>query len=281
MIDLHLHTTASDGRSSARDLVAAARRARLATISVTDHDTVAALQEAQAACAVEGLEWVPGIEISAVRGASEVHVLGYFIDPTHPPLLAFLEAQRADRVRRVREMVRMLLELGVPVDEAALFDSAVFHGARSVGRPAIASAMVRAGHVQTAREAFDLYLGEGRAAFVARRAPTPEEVFATVHDAGGIASLAHPALLGHDDWIPGMAAHGLDALEAFYAEHDAETTARYRDLATRLGLAVSGGSDFHGDVGHGPQHPGDMVLPPDEFERLKDRARGRGRGVLR
>lgn len=274
MIDLHLHTTASDGRSTARELAAAARRARLTTISVTDHDTVAALDEAAAACAREGLDWVPGIEITAARESSEVHVLGYFIDHRFPPLLAFLQRQRADRVRRVREMVRKLHELGVGVEEERLFDG---HrgGERSVGRPAIARAMVRAGHVASSREAFDRYLAEGGAAFVPRQAPTPEEVFGIVHEAGGVASLAHPALLAHDDWIPEMAARGLDAIEAFYVEHDAETTARYRALAEALGLALTGGSDFHGDANHGPQRPGDTVLPEEEFARLEVRAHGR------
>lgn len=267
MIDLHLHTCASDGRSTARELVDAARRRGLHTISVTDHDTVGALDEAAAACAEAELEWVPGIEITSVRGASEVHVLGYFFDPEAPGLLAFLEVQRADRVRRVCEMIGKLRELGMPIDEAAILGPS--SSQRAVGRPLIARALVRAGHVKTSREAFDLYLAEGRAAFVPRRAPTPGEVVSIIHSAGGIASLAHPALLAHDEWIPGMAASGLDALEAFYAEHSPETVARYRAMAADLDLAVSGGSDYHGHVGHGPQHPGDGVLPCDEFDRLK------------
>lgn len=274
MIDLHLHTSASDGRGTAGEVVAAARRARLTTISVTDHDTVAALDMAAAACAAAGLTLVPGIEITAAVGANEVHVLGYFFDPRSPGLLAFLEAQRADRARRVREMVIRLDELGLTVDSGEIF-AADAPATRSIGRPLIARALVKAGHVRNSREAFDLYLAEGRSAFVPRRAPTPEQVVAILHDAGGVASLAHPAILGHDDWIPGLASAGLDAIEAFYSDHSSEMTLHYRRMALDLGLAVSGGSDYHGHPGHGPQHPGDAVLPEDEFERLKARAPGR------
>lgn len=276
MIDLHLHTSASDGRSTPRELVAAARRVRLSTLAVTDHDTVAALDETAAECALQGLRWVAGIEITAGRGGAEVHVLGYFFDPQSPALLAFLDEQRADRVRRITAMIDRLWRLGLAVEEDEVFGTDRRTGGRAVGRPFIARAMVRAGHVKTAREAFDLYLAEGRPAFVPRRAPAPEDVVGLVHAAGGIASLAHPALLGHDEWIPGMATAGLDAIEAYYSEHSPDVIARYRSLAADLGLALSGGSDYHGHVGHGPQRPGDAVLPEHEFERLVERARRRG-----
>ncbi len=267
MIDLHLHTTASDGRSAPRAVVSAAQRSGLAVISVTDHDTVAAVDEAAAACEKAGLRLVPGIEITAGRDDAEVHVLGYFLDHRHPGLLAFLEAQRADRVRRVTAMLARLRHLGVGVDEGDVL--AERPGGHAVGRPLIARAMVRAGRVKTAREAFDLYLGEGRPAFVPRQAPDPGEVFRLIHDAGGIASLAHPALLAHDEWIPGMVCAGLDAIEAHYIEHPPEVVARYRATAASHGLAVSGGSDYHGDVRYGPQRPGDVVLPREAFEQLE------------
>lgn len=275
MIDLHLHTCASDGRSTPRELALAARHARLTTISVTDHDTVAALDEAAEACAADGLDFVPGIEITAARGDTEIHLLGYFFDRRSPGLLAFLEAQRADRVRRVREMIAKLRDLSLPVNEGEIFDSSSAVEGRAIGRPLIARAMVRAGHVRTRREAFDLYLAEGRAAFVPRHAPAPGAVIATIHEAGGVASLAHPGLLAHDDWIPAMAAAGLDAIEAFYSEHSPEAVQHYRRIAAGLDLALSGGSDYHGHVGHGPLSPGDAVLPEDEFARLKARV-GRG-----
>ncbi len=267
MIDLHLHTSASDGRSAPGALVAAARRAGLAVISVTDHDTVAAIDETRSACTAEGVRLVTGIEITAARDDAEVHVLGSFLDHRDARLLAFLEDQRADRRRRVAALIARLGDLGLRVDESEVLGPR--EGGKAVGRPSIARALKRAGHVRTSREAFDLYLAEGRPAFVPRRAPGPEEVFHLVHAAGGIASLAHPGLLGRDDWIPGMAQAGLDALEAYYVEHPPERVARYLEIAASCGLAVSGGSDYHGDVRYGPQRPGDVVLPPAAFERLE------------
>jgi 3',5'-nucleoside bisphosphate phosphatase len=272
VIDLHLHTTASDGRSSPRDLVRAARRARLAVIGVTDHDTVGGLAEAATACGEEGVRFVPGIEISTMRGQSEVHLLGYFIDRDHPTLLAFLEEQRADRIRRIREMLERLRRLDLPVAEEEVFADRAGGDATSgktVGRPLIARALVKAGRVRHVREAFDLYLAEGRPAYVPRRAPDPEQVFGIIHLAGGLVSLAHPALLGHDEWIPGFAAAGLDAIEAYYIEHPPDVTARYLGIAWSLHLAVTGGSDYHGDASHGPQRPGDVALPEEEFARLE------------
>lgn len=272
MIDLHLHTTASDGRSAPRDVVGAAARARLAIVAITDHDTVAGLAEAASACGEEGLRFVPGVEISTTRGESEVHLLGYFVDRDHAGLVAFLEEQRADRVRRVREMLERLRRLDLAVADEEIFGD---RGAddpasgKTVGRPLIARALVKAGRVRHPREAFDLYLAEGRPAYVPRRAPAPEKVFEIIHAAGGVVSLAHPALLEHDEWIPGFAAAGLDAVEAYYIEHPPDVTAHYLELAASLRLAVSGGSDYHGDVSHGPQRPGDVVLPEHEFERLE------------
>jgi 3',5'-nucleoside bisphosphate phosphatase len=271
VIDLHLHTTASDGRSSPEDLVKAAVRSRLTTLSVTDHDTVAALDRVAAACARSGIEWVPGIEITAIREDVDVHVLGYFFDHRSPILTTFLDAQVADRQRRVREMIDKLDALGVHVEPAEVLAGHGGLDARWIGRPLLARALVRAGHVRTPREAFDLYLAENGAAWVPRRAPGPEDVIAIIHRVGGIASLAHPGLMGHDEWIPPMAAAGLDALEAYYIEHSPEMTVHYRVLAERLGLAMSGGSDYHGDPSHGPARPGSVSLPGPVYARLKER----------
>jgi 3',5'-nucleoside bisphosphate phosphatase len=272
VIDLHLHTTASDGRSTPEALVQAAVRSRLTALSVTDHDTVAALDRAAAACARAGIEWVPGIEITAIRNDVDVHVLGYFLDHRAPILTAFLEVQITDRRRRVREMIEKLDAIGLHVDAGQLLDGHGGLDAKWIGRPLLARALVRAGHVRSPREAFDLYLAEDGAAWVPRRAPSPEEVIDLVHRAGGIASLAHPGLMGHDEWIPPMAAAGLDALEAYYVEHSPEMTVHYRVLAERLGLAMSGGSDYHGDPSHGPARPGSVSLPEQAFAALKQRS---------
>lgn len=272
MIDLHLHTTASDGRSSPEDLVDAAARARLRVISVTDHDTVAALDRVAAASAAAGIECVPGIEITSMLEGVDVHILGYFLDHRSTLLSAFLDEQVADRRRRVREMIDRLHSLGVRVDADEVLGGQGGLDPRWIGRPLLARALVRAGHVRSTRDAFDLYLAENRAAWVPRRAPSPAEVVSLVHDAGGLASLAHPGLIGHDEWIPPIAASGLDALEAYYIEHSPELTTHYVVLAGRLGLATTGGSDYHGDPAHGPARPGDASLPDEAYETLKRRA---------
>ena len=271
MIDLHLHTTASDGRSSPEQVVRAARLAGIQVLAVTDHDTIAGLDAVAAACAAQGIEWVPGVEITSMLEQADVHVLGYFIDHRSPVLTTFLSAQLVDRLRRIRDMIQKLRALGIDIDADTLFDGHDRSPAGWIGRPLLARALVGRHVVRSTREAFDLYLAEGRPAWVPRRAPSPADVIALIHQAGGIAALAHPGLMGHDEWIASIAASGLDALEVYYAEHSPQLTTHYRILAERLDLAMSGGSDYHGDPGYGPARPGSVSLPDDAFEGLKRR----------
>src|SRR5581483_1567712 len=214
MIDLHLHTTASDGRCTPEELVARAAAAGLTTISVTDHDTVGACAAAAAACSGRGLAFVPGIEITAIRFGGDVHVLGYFVDVDSPALQAFLTSQRSIRTERIREMIARLRSHGVELDAAAILQPGLADSTKAIGRPWIARALVAGGYVTSTNEAFDKWLSRGRPAFVPRSGAPPEDVFRRIHDAGGVASLAHPGLLEHDDWIPEFAAAGLDAIEA-------------------------------------------------------------------
>jgi 3',5'-nucleoside bisphosphate phosphatase len=273
LIDLHTHTTASDGRRTPADLVAYAASSGVTVLGVTDHDTVAGCGPAAATAAAHGLEIVAGIEISAVRDDLDVHVLGYFIEAQFAPLLAFLAEQRRRRIDRVRRMIERLAARGIVLDAEAIVEPGVHDPSKSVGRPAIARALVAGGHVATMDEAFGRWLERGAPAFVAREAATPEEVIGRIHEAGGLASLAHPALLGRDDWIPALAAAGLDAVEAYYTEHDEAQTAHYLAMAARLRLAVTGGSDYHADGGHGSRRPGSTSLPRGEYEKLKERKR--------
>ena len=206
-----------------------------------------------------------------MEAGTDVHVLGYFFDQQSPALAAFLQTQRADRARRVREIGGRLLSLGFVVDvERLLRDAAA--GGRSVGRPQIADALAASGHVADRREAFDRLLAAGRPAFVPRRGPVVEEVVSIIKSAGGISSLAHPGLTGVDAEIPRFAQAGLTALEARHSDHDAAALARYRRLAADLGLAVSGGSDFHADPSRHLNALGLVTLPPDEFAELESRA---------
>jgi hypothetical protein len=268
LIDLHTHTTASDGRCTPAELVRRAAAAGVSTLAVTDHDTVAGCDEASRCCDAARLTFVPGIEITAVCESADVHVLGYFIDTRSPALLDFLAAQRRTRIDRVREMVGRLAALGIELDADAIVRPGVDDRTKSVGRPWIARALVAAGHVSTTDEAFDRWLARGRPAFVPRAGAPPFEVIERIHSAGGLASLAHPALVERDEWIDEFARRGLDALEAYHSEHSPEDTARYLEIADRLRLLVTGGSDFHGDPSHGPRDPGAVGLPKEHFERL-------------
>lgn len=278
MIDLHTHTTASDGRCAPAELVARARAAGVTVLSVTDHDTVAGCAEARAACAGAGIEFVPGIEITSVHEEVDVHLLGYFIDPESPALLRFLVEQRQRRVDRVGMMIRRLADLGMPLDADAILRPALAKPGTSIGRPWIARALVAGGHVASTNDAFAEWLARGRPAFVAREGAPPSDVVAQIHAAGGVASMAHPGLVRRDEWIAGLASAGLDALEAYHTNHDEEATGRYRAIAENLGLAVTGGSDYHADLAHGSPHPGSVSLPRAEFDRLAARRRLGARG---
>jgi len=235
-------------------------------MSVTDHDTVGGLDEAERAAVASGITFVPGIEITAVHEGRDVHVLGYFIDRTDPVFTGFLDQQRADRVRRVIEMANKLEAIGKPIDCDALVAP---RSGKSVGRPMVAKALVKAGHVADIRQAFEELIGEGRPAFIARCGPSPSEVIGIINRAGGIASLAHPGVLKRDELIPEMIEAGLTALEGFHSDHDAATTEHYLGLADRHGILVSGGSDYHGEKERRRAAFGTIGLPQDRFDRLK------------
>jgi predicted metal-dependent phosphoesterase TrpH len=250
-----------------------AAQAGVTVMAVTDHDTMAGVPEAQAAAAEVGVEAWAGIEVTAIQDGRDVHVLGYFLEPADPQLLAFLAAQRRTRVNRVHAIAARLADLGAPVDVAVILDEAARNPGRSIGRPQIARALHRAGHVRDTQEAFDRFLAAGGPAFVSRPGEPPEAVVAIIHRAGGLASLAHPIRTDIDERIPALAAAGLDALEVYHSDHDEAAVSRYRAMATHLGLLMTGGSDFHGDPGHGLE-PGASTLPPGEWQRLHA-ARGR------
>jgi hypothetical protein len=272
VIDLHLHTRASDGAHEPSELVRRVWLAGIRTFSVTDHDTVAGIAEARDAARRYGLTCIPGIEITSLEDGCEVHVLGHFIDPESTVLAGGLTAQREDRVRRFRELARRLGDAGLPIDVESII--AATPEGRSIGRPQIAEAMVRAGHVTSIREAFDAWIGEGRPAFVPRAAPSVARVCALIHDADGLAAVAHPGCIKRTELVERLAVSGLDALEVYHPDHDRQTTRHYRDMAARLGLLVTGGSDYHRDNGHHEGALGSVTLPQTEFDRLLARREG-------
>lgn len=277
MIDLHLHTTASDGRCTPLELVEQAAAAGLTVMAATDHDTTASVDEVRALAAQRGIEAIPGIEITAVEDGRDIHVLGYFLNPSGPAFMAFLAGQRRTRVDRVQAIAARLADLGVPVDLSAALAAVSGESRRAIGRPQVARAMVAAGHVSNTREAFDLWLGPDRPGYVPRSGPSPEAVVAVIHDAGGLASLAHPGRTAIDARIPALRDSGLDAIEVYHSDHDHGACDRYRRLAEELGLLMTGGSDYHGDPVHGVSIAV-STLPHEAWQRLHA-ARHRHRGV--
>jgi 3',5'-nucleoside bisphosphate phosphatase len=272
VIDLHLHTTASDGRCTPHELVDRAKRAGVTVMAVTDHDTVAAVPDVQSAAKARGIEAIAGIEITAIeRDGRDIHMLGYFIDPGNSGLTAFLAKQRTQRIARVEALGLRLAQLGMPIEIGPVLLQAREQGGRSVGRPQIARAMIAAGYVADTREAFDRWLTTGRPAFVPRSGAPPGEVIDIVHVAGGLASLAHPGQTDVDSRIAAYVEAGLDAIELYHPDHDAEAVERYRNIASRLKLLATGGSDFHGDADHGGE-PGAVALPVEDWIQLRDAA---------
>ena len=272
MIDLHLHTTASDGRSSPSELVRDAVAAGITTLAVTDHDTLAAVPDVAAAARSAGIVAVAGIEITAVHDGRDVHVLGYFVDPSSASLHEFLVRQREDRRRRVLEIADRLDHLGAPIDRTALADEVARPG-RSLGRPVVAAALIAAGHVRDISEAFDRYLAHGAPAFIERIGAAPAEVVRIIGQAGGLAAIAHPGKTQVDGLIPAMVEAGMAAIEVFHSDHDADDVRRYQDLASEFALLVTGGSDYHGPGTGRAANLGRVGISAEAFAALVDRAR--------
>ncbi|MBS3734327.1 MAG: PHP domain-containing protein [Phycisphaerae bacterium] len=254
-VDLHTHSTASDGTLAPADLIRQADRAELAVVALTDHDTVAGLDEARrAAEPLDALQFVPGIELSAQPPSGTLHILGLGIDPSAPAILSVAAQLRQARVRRNPQIVQRLRWLGVPVTMDDVRRAALDAGSEAevISRMHVARALVRAGWVRDTKEAFARYLGKGCPGYVERERPAPHEAITAIHGAGGLAVLAHPVQLGCTERgelervVRGLSEAGLDAIEAWHSDHDAEWTRLCVDLADRLGLGVVGGSDFHG-----------------------------------
>jgi predicted metal-dependent phosphoesterase TrpH len=273
-VDLHTHSAASDGLLRPAELVQAVRDAHLDVFSVTDHDTIDALAEVEDRARRVGLRLVPGVELSAFwRQRLEVHILGYFVDPNNAALNAFLSDRRGARRTRLTAMLSRLRALGIVIEAQEVLALA---NEGNVGRPHLARVLVEHRIVANSDEAFERYLGEGKPAYVPRPDVSVADAIHLIHEAGGLASLAHPGLHNRDEAIPEMMAEGLDAIEVYHAKHGPGQVTHYRRLAKRRGLLVTGGSDFHGAVGldYGLT-PGTPCLPEADFLRLEAAAKER------
>ena len=268
--DLHTHTHFSDGSLSPQALVTLAVERRLAALSITDHDSIEALEPARAAAGA-ALEVVPGIELSSVLDENELHILGYYVDPLDESLAARLVRFREERLRCALAIVERLNRLGLDLSPAGVVARA---GPGVVGRPHIAAALVDAGHAASVDDAFRRLLGRAGQVFIARPALTPGEAIALVHAAGGVGVLAHPGPSLSEQVVLQLVEAGLDGIEVWHPQHGPATVRRWRAVAARHRLIETGGSDFHG-----PDRRvdlGEISVPAGVLARLKEAAGATG-----
>jgi len=250
MIDLHTHSTFSDGSLTPEALARKAAEAGLTAAALTDHDCTNGVARFAAACAAGGVDGIPGVEISADVKKGTLHVLGYFIDAAHAGLEAVLVRIRQGREIRNREILAKLQRLGLKLEWK---DVTAFADEEVVGRPHFAQALAARGYVTSKEDAFERYLAKGKPGYADRFRLTAPDGIAAIHSAGGLAVMAHPATLdagrkGLRDSVAQLKEAGLDGIEVYYSEHNPSQTAQYLALAREFDLAVTGGSDFHGDM---------------------------------
>ena len=270
-LDLHLHTTHSDGSCTPSEVVHLAYQAGVSALAITDHDITTGITEAITAGEQYGIEVIPGVEISSIIGQSELHILGYFIDWNDPVLHAQFKPLRDSRHRRNPQIVERLQSLGIDITYDEVRARA---GSDSVGRPHIARTLMDKGVVQSAKEAFDRFLAHGKPAYVPRDLPSPTDAIQWIKAARGLAVLAHPTWVKPTDQslnelVRQLKSNGLDGVEVYYSTHAARQTREYLSLAQQLGLLATGGSDFHGltkpdievGIGKGNLHTPTSLLP--------------------
>jgi len=277
LIDLHVHSLYSDGTNSPGELIGMAEQRGLSALALTDHDTVAGIPPLFGAAKDSSVEAVPGIELSAECERGTMHVLGYFIDHTCPELLEKMEKVRAGREERNMEILKKLNKLGYILMWSDVEKQA---GCDVIGRPHFADALVERGHVKSRKAAFDLLLAKGRPAYVERYRYTARECIELIRQAGGVSSLAHPATIYMPDdqlkgLVMGLKEHGLNGIEAYYAEHKPENIRKFSGWAREFDLICTGGTDFHGEntpdlkLGTGF---GQLRGPDETLEQLKEAA---------
>ncbi len=261
--DLHVHTNHSDGLLSPAEVVEIALEVGVQVLAISDHDTVSGYEEALNHVREE-LTLIPAVELSTAQDDAEVHILGYFIDHKDSTFVQRIREFRQERLIRGEKIVKKLNELGV---DLSMDTVRRFAGSSAMGRPHVADALVEQEFVRTFNEAFARYLGYHAPAYVPKYHITPKEGIELVHEAGGVAVLAHPGTLGHDDMIPELAKVGLDGIEAIYPLHSYHVTAKYKKMASDLGLVVTGGSDCHGRR-NGKAEIGSVSVPKELYDKL-------------
>jgi len=263
--DLHLHTNFSDGTYTPEEMVSQAAKHQLAAIALTDHDTVEGCDRAAAACKALEIEFIPGTELTAEQAENEIHILGYFLDTTNPKLLSEIAKFQSVRQKRIYEMVARLNELNVPLRAEDVFALA---NCRSPGRPHVARALVKAGLCGSLDEAFERFLKKHRPAWVPKAKISALVAIELIHQANGLAVMAHPGLNRSDEVIPDLVEAGLDGIECFHTKHSTVVSEHYLEIADKFNLLVTGGSDCHG-TSKGKPLIGTVKLPYQHVEKLK------------
>lgn len=282
LVDLHLHTTASDGTTSPTENVRLAKQVGMSAIAITDHDTVAGIAEALAAGETEGIEVIPGVEVSSLADGQDIHVLGYFIPYQDEGFLQALEGLRKTRHERNKLMVARLNELGFEITLEEVYQRKQGEQDKNIGRPHIAEVMIEKGYVATMEEAFAKYLSKHGQAYVNPPRITPQAAIDLIKQAGGAAVLAHPGLYDNDELVEELIQYGLDGIEVYHPDNSAESKARYLAFADKYKLIVTGGSDFHGWRGENPYHAmlGSSPANYEAVEQLRQIARSRATNRL-
>jgi len=269
--DLHLHTNFSDGTYTPEELVAQAARNKLVAIALTDHDTVEGCERAGAACKAVGIEFIPGAELTGEQNENEIHILGYFLDTHNPKLLAEIAKFQAVRQSRIHEMVARLNKLNVPL---RVEDVIALANCRSPGRPHVARALVKAGFCTSLDEAFERFLKKHRPAWVPKARISAQVAIELIHQANGLAVMAHPGLNRSDEVIPDLVDAGMDGIECFHTKHSTAISEHYLEIADKYNLLVTGGSDCHG-MSKGKPLIGTVKLPYQHVEKLKEAVRNK------
>ena len=265
--DLHVHTTFSDGTHSPEEVVEQAGKAGLKTVAITDHDVVGGIDPALKKGKEIGVEVIPGIEFTTEKYDTEIHILGYFIDHHSPGLIEAITRIQKGREDRIFKICEKLKGLGVDLDPEEVFKLA---GHRAPGRPHVARALVEAGHVKDFKEAFTRYIDFHGPAYVSHYKLSPEEAVRLVVAAGGVPVYAHPAVSNCDQIVPELMAAGLAGIEVYYSGHNKSQTRHYLSLAKKNGLLVTGGSDYHGFKSGREVELGELGIPDELVDKLKD-----------
>lgn len=264
--DLHVHTFYSDSTFSPEEVASLAKDKGLSAIAICDHDSVDGIEPCIKAGAPLGIEIIPGIELTVEKSDAEIHILGYFVDYTLDWFKSRLKEIQAFRIVRIHKMVEKLNAEGIKIDADDVF---VLAGRGSVGRLHLAQAMIKTGQIRSFKEVFDKYIGFLKPCYVSNIKLSLQEAMGLILKAGGVPVVAHPNVMGKDEYIPELVEYGLKGIEVYHTDHKSAAVKRYEDIAKQYNLLVTGGSDCHG-LGKGKVLLGGVRVPYELVEKLKE-----------